>query len=152
VNVGHAALDTCTGIFFSKDRREEVIEIEEEPVIYQPTGANESVKLLTQGQWMKGCPEKGEQSFLFSLYSQIGEPEFACPHECGAVMQRSPSHFFALYVSQNTRFVSSTMADTGTIARFRYVRRSPAGGCARTMPKVSLRGLPCLPRAHIEGQ
>jgi hypothetical protein len=87
------------GIFFSKDRREEVIEIEEEPEAYTHTGSGNTVKLLAQGQWMKGCPEKGEQNFLFGLYSQFMESEFACPHDCGATIRRNKGDFFALYVS-----------------------------------------------------
>jgi len=55
-----------TGIFFSKDRREEVIEIEEEAEMIQVPGTNERVKIMTQGQWMKGCPEGSEQSFCFN--------------------------------------------------------------------------------------
>ncbi|KAI0787135.1 hypothetical protein BC629DRAFT_1582278 [Irpex lacteus] len=60
-------------IFFSKDRREEVIEVEEE-----------SETIMTQGQWMKGCPEGGEQSFLFGLYSELSEGACKCPHGCGS--------------------------------------------------------------------
>ena len=87
------------GIFFSKDRREEVIEIEECPETLFIPGTTEPVNLLTQGQWMKGCPEGGEQSFLFSLYSQLSSPDCPCPQECGAFISRSKGDFFALYVS-----------------------------------------------------
>ena len=87
------------GIFFSKDRKEEVIEIEEYPETILVPGTTEAVNLLTQGQWMKGCPEGGEQSFLFSLYSQLSSPDCACPQECGASISRSKGDFFALHVS-----------------------------------------------------
>jgi hypothetical protein len=87
------------GIFFSKDRREEVIEIEEYPETLVMPGRTEAVNLLTQGQWMKGCPEGGEQSFLFSLYSQLSSPDCSCPQECGASISRSKGDFFALHVS-----------------------------------------------------
>jgi hypothetical protein len=87
------------GIFFSKDRREEVIEIEEYPETLVIPGTTEVVNLLTQGQWMKGCPEGGEQSFLFSLYSQLSSSDCSCPQECGAVISRSKGDFFALHVS-----------------------------------------------------
>lgn len=87
------------GIFFSKDRVEEVIEIEEEPESYVHQESGDAVKLLTQGQWMKGCPEKGEQNFLFGLFSQFSETEFPCPHDCGATIKRNKGDFFALYVS-----------------------------------------------------
>ena len=87
------------GIFFSKDRREEVIEVEEEPEMVLLPGLNEKVPLMTQGQWMKGCPEGGEQSFLFGLYQQLSEGECRCPHGCGASIQRKKSDFYALFVS-----------------------------------------------------
>ncbi|KAJ3547662.1 hypothetical protein NMY22_g1567 [Coprinellus aureogranulatus] len=92
-------VDPYAGIFFSKDRREEVIEIEEEPETYT---RGETVKLVTQGQWMKGCPEKGEQNFLFGLYSQFMESEFACPHDCGAKIRRNKGDFFAIYPEFST--------------------------------------------------
>ena len=66
---------TIIGIFFSKDRREEVIEVEEDPEVVLIPENMERVKLMTQGQWMKGCPEGGEQSFLFGLYSELSEGE-----------------------------------------------------------------------------
>lgn len=91
------------GIFFSKDRREEVIEIEEYPETMVIPGTTETVNLLTQGQWMKGCPEGGEQSFLFSLYSQLSSPDCSCPQECGASISRNKSDFFALHVSWLSR-------------------------------------------------
>lgn len=47
--------DNCVaGIFFSKDRREEVIEVEEEPVFISVPGIDDEVELLTQGRWMAG--------------------------------------------------------------------------------------------------
>ncbi|OSD04457.1 ubiquitin conjugating enzyme family protein [Trametes coccinea BRFM310] len=92
-----AAVDPYAGIFFSKDRREEVIEVEEEPEIVSLPGSNESVSLMTQGQWMKGCPEGSEQSFLFSLYRELSEGECPCPHGCGASVPRKKSDFFALF-------------------------------------------------------
>ena len=88
----------CPGIFFSKDRREEVIEIEEEPEIVFIPEMNQRVKLMTQGQWMKGCPEPGEQNHLFSLYSQLSEGECPCPHGCYASVKRKKSDFFAVFV------------------------------------------------------
>ena len=91
-------LSVASGIFFSKDRKEEVIEIEEVPETMQLPGTNEMVPLLTQGQWMKGCPEGSEQSFLFSLYSKLSTP-FQCPQDCGASIPRRKGDFFALYVS-----------------------------------------------------
>ncbi len=89
-------LNAVIGIFFSKDRREEVIEIEEEPE--SAFIANEQVKLMTQGQWMKGCPEGGEQSFLFSLYRELSEGECPCPDGCGISIPRSKREFFGIFV------------------------------------------------------
>lgn len=57
------------------------------------------VKLMTQGQWMKGCPEGGEQSFLFGLYSQLSEGICACPHGCDTSIIRKKCDFFAIYAS-----------------------------------------------------
>ena len=106
----YAGADTCSGyqyvilsvyagIFFSKDRREEVIEVEEEPEMVSMSGFNDKIPLMTQGQWMKGCPEGGEQSFLFGLYQELSSGECPCPHGCGATVTRKKSDFFALFVS-----------------------------------------------------
>ena len=54
---------------------------------------------MTQSQWMKGCPEGGEQGFLFSLYSQLVEGQCPCPSSCGYSFPRAKSHFFAIFVS-----------------------------------------------------
>ncbi|VDB85365.1 unnamed protein product [Peniophora sp. CBMAI 1063] len=94
-----ANADPYAGIFFSKERKEEVIEVEEVPeTVYLPK-ADEKVALMTQSQWMKGCPEGGEQSFLFSLYTQLSEGRCLCPHDCGGAVDRRKSDFFALYSS-----------------------------------------------------
>lgn len=62
------------------------------------SGGSEKVPLMTQGQWMKGCPEGSEQSFLFSLYRELSEGECPCPHGCGASVKRKKSDFFVLFV------------------------------------------------------
>ncbi|TFL06053.1 hypothetical protein BDV98DRAFT_499797 [Pterulicium gracile] len=88
--------DPYAGIFFSKSRREEVIEVEEEPEL--TTGqSGEPLRLMTQGQWMKGCPEGSEQSFLFSLYTQLSEGECRCPSGCSFSVRRRKSDFFCFY-------------------------------------------------------
>ncbi|PPQ84259.1 hypothetical protein CVT25_011906 [Psilocybe cyanescens] len=99
---GNVNVDPYSGIFFSKDRREEVIEIDEIPETILIDEANETIPLVTQGQWMKGCPEGGEQSFLFSLYSQLNSPTAPCPHDCGAAIPRSKGDFFALHPNFST--------------------------------------------------
>lgn len=90
------------GIFFSKDRREEVIEVEEDSEIIVIPGQDGPVKLMTQSQWMKGCPEGGEQGFLFSLYNELSHDPCQCPNECGYSVARNKSHFFPVLVSQST--------------------------------------------------
>ncbi|KAI0065922.1 hypothetical protein BV25DRAFT_1797993 [Artomyces pyxidatus] len=92
-------IDPYAGIFFSKDRREEVIEVEEQPEILHLLNGSEGVQLMTQSQWMKGCPEGGEQSFLFSLYSQLTEGRCPCPYGCGTSVPRKKSDFFAIYAT-----------------------------------------------------
>ncbi|OCH94539.1 ubiquitin conjugating enzyme family protein [Obba rivulosa] len=91
------SVDPYAGIFFSKDRREEVIEVEEEPQVVLVPEANIEVPLMTQGQWMKGCPEGSEQSFLFSLYQELSEGECNCPNGCGTSIKRKKSDFFSLF-------------------------------------------------------
>ncbi|KAF8505689.1 hypothetical protein F5888DRAFT_1651094 [Russula emetica] len=92
-------IDPYAGIFFSKERREEVIEVEEEPETVYIQAVSDRVKLMTQSQWMKGCPEGGEQGFLFSLYSQLVEGQCPCPSSCGYTVPRAKSHFFAIFTS-----------------------------------------------------
>lgn len=89
--------DPYAGVFFSKDRREEVIEVEEEPETAFMPDTNEQVKIMTQGQWMKGCPEGGEQGFLFGLYNELCSGYCPCPQSCGHRIQRSKSNFFAIF-------------------------------------------------------
>ncbi|CCM03344.1 uncharacterized protein FIBRA_05473 [Fibroporia radiculosa] len=97
-----ANADPYAGIFFSKDRREEVIEVEEEPEVAYVPEVKEEVMLMTQGQWMKGCPEGGEQSFLFGLYRELSEGECRCPHGCRASIPRKKQDFFSLFAEFST--------------------------------------------------
>jgi hypothetical protein len=94
-----AFLTLSLGIFFSKDRIEEVIEVEEDPDVEYIAEAREHVKLMTQGQWMKGCPEGGEQSFLFGLYSELSDGVCRCPQGCTFSVSRKKSDFFAIFAS-----------------------------------------------------
>ncbi|KAG8860817.1 hypothetical protein FRB91_000605, partial [Serendipita sp. 411] len=52
---------------------------------------------MTQGEWMRGCPEGGEQGFLFSLYQTLASDPCPCPYQCGTSAIRKKSDFFALY-------------------------------------------------------
>lgn len=72
----------------------------------------ENVKLMSQGQWMKGCPEGGEQSYLFSLYSQLSGGESWCPNACGTSVKRKKSDFFAIFVSSIPAYITITGIDT----------------------------------------
>ena len=96
---GAYLLIRCPGIFFSKDRREEVIEVEEDPETTVISGQDGLVKLMTQSQWMKGCPEGGEQGFLFSLYNELSHDPCQCPNKCGYSVARNKGDFFPVLVS-----------------------------------------------------
>lgn len=54
---------------------------------------------------MKGCPEGGEQNYLFGLYNQLSYEPCLCPHGCGTSVARKKADFFALYVSAAFMFV-----------------------------------------------
>lgn len=93
------AVNRTAGIFFSKDRREEVIEVEEEPESAALLESKEPVKLMMRGDWMKDCPEGNEQSFLFTLYDFLSSNACPCPQSCGYKLDRKRSDFFPLFVS-----------------------------------------------------
>jgi ubiquitin-protein ligase len=95
-------VDPYAGVFFSKDRREEVIEVEEEPEYATPPGSKESVKLMMQGDWMRGCPEGNEQSFLFALYDFLSNNKCPCPQSCGYNIDRTRSDFFPIFSEFST--------------------------------------------------
>lgn len=102
-------LTLLLGIFFSKDRREEVIEIEETPEYVTLPDATDGVKLMSQGEWMKGCPEGGEQNFLFGLYQHLTDGVCLCP-TCGDhSISRRKSDFFALYVRTTHEYFVRTL-------------------------------------------
>lgn len=139
------------GILFSKDRREEVIEVEEEPEIVHIPGVNERVKLMTQNQWMKGCPEGGEQGFLFSLYSQLIEGKCACPSGCGYSITRTKSHFFAIFVSSSPFFSPNQLILRPVL--FRGIYRSLAWHRPPEVREMSQEVLPCVWRTtHLFGE
>lgn len=60
---GTAGHDPYAGVFFSKDRREEAIEVEETPERFKLVIGDhtEEGEVCAFGEWMSGCPEKGEQ-------------------------------------------------------------------------------------------
>ncbi|KZT62275.1 hypothetical protein CALCODRAFT_462875 [Calocera cornea HHB12733] len=93
-------IDPYAGIFFSKDRREEVIEVEETPerveLHYTPTTSH-TLPLMTQGEWMKGCPEGNEQGLLFGLWNDLQAPYVDCPNQCGTKLPRQKGMFTAIW-------------------------------------------------------
>ncbi|WWC92891.1 uncharacterized protein L201_007853 [Kwoniella dendrophila CBS 6074] len=92
--------DPYAGIFFSKDRVEKVIEpVEKEKYtsISIPGSVRQEVKVLGRGEWMSGCPEGNEQSFLFQLYSMLAEGHMSCSGGCGHQFQRKEEDFFLLF-------------------------------------------------------
>lgn len=93
-------INNTTGIFFSKERREEVIEVEEEAEFTTLPASPEPLKLMNQGEWMKGCPEGNEQAFLFALYDYLCTNSCPCPQACGYKIPRKKSDFFPLFVSR----------------------------------------------------
>lgn len=78
--------------------------MEEEPEYATLSGAKEPVKLMMQGDWMRGCPEGNEQSFLFALYDFLSNNKCPCPQSCGYELDRKRSDFFPLFVSCGTFF------------------------------------------------
>lgn len=98
------ASDPYAGIFFSKDRVEDIIEpieTEETTTISIPGINTTGVKILGRGEWMSGCPESGEQSFLFQLYNTLEEGRMPCSAGCGHSFTRTREDFFCLFVNFN---------------------------------------------------
>jgi hypothetical protein len=123
------------GIFFSKDRKEEVIEVVEDnpEQVYVPE-LNASRPVMSQGEWMKGCPEGGEQAFLFGLYNLLTAEDCKCPQGCGYTYVRKKSDFFTLFVSQ----VTSAMC-LYLLIPVRVLLHSPSSGSTSTTFETRLR-------------
>ncbi|KAF8326693.1 uncharacterized protein EI90DRAFT_3146524 [Cantharellus anzutake] len=90
-----SGVDPYAGIFFSKDRREEVIEVEDTPKMDKLEDGT-LIPIMTQGEWMKGCPEGGEQGLLFQLYSLLSSAPCGCPSQCGHTIDRDKRMFFGI--------------------------------------------------------
>ncbi|KAG8955660.1 hypothetical protein FRC04_007651 [Tulasnella sp. 424] len=84
------------GIFFSKTRREEVVEVDEEPEYVQNAALGQKLPILTRGDWMRGCPEASEQTHLFSLYNKASEPSRKC-NACNTVIPISKADLLTIY-------------------------------------------------------
>ncbi|OCF34329.1 hypothetical protein I316_03843 [Kwoniella heveanensis BCC8398] len=100
--------DPYAGVFFSKERTEDIVEPVEKEVFVTVTlphvpgtesrkGKSQRVRVLGRGEWMSGCPEGNEQSYLFQLYSMLAEENMSCSGGCGHVFHRNPSDFFSLF-------------------------------------------------------
>ena len=83
---------------FSKNRRKEVVEIEEEPEFVKVHGYSQKLRVISLDEWKKGCPEGDEQFDLVSLYSQLGERDCYCPKRCGFKVKRNKADLFAIHV------------------------------------------------------
>ncbi|KAK4687368.1 hypothetical protein P7C73_g2746, partial [Tremellales sp. Uapishka_1] len=100
--------DPYAGVFFSKDRVEQIVEPseKEEWATIVPCGKKGArklkVRVLGKQEWMSGCPEGNEQSFLFQLYSLLEEAEVGCSSNCGHVFKKYKSDFFALFPEFST--------------------------------------------------
>lgn len=127
------ASDPYAGIFFSKNRVEEIIEpieTEETTIISIPGGSTNEVKILGRGEWMSGCPEGGEQSFLFQLYNTLEEGRMTCSSGCGHSFTRKKQDFFCLFVNFNHISLHSLelmidIADIPTIHHISQQHHSP---------------------------
>ncbi|KAJ7283680.1 ubiquitin conjugating enzyme family protein [Mycena rebaudengoi] len=92
---------------YSKDHRAERIELEEEPEIVTLPEINENAKIMSQDDWMKGCPPPsgGEQSHLLQLYIKLSEGECECPQKCGLSVLRKQQDFFVI-CSEFTSYIT----------------------------------------------
>lgn len=142
---------TVAGIFFSKDRREEVIEVDEDSEVAFIPEANEPVKLMTQGQWMKGCPEGGEQSFLFALYTELTHGQCRCPQDCGSSVTRKKSDFFAIFVSESY-ICSDAECDPCYQVRLLYIHRTYPKDSQAAVLTLSVRILLRMRGVYLSGQ
>ncbi|MBW0504927.1 hypothetical protein O181_044642 [Austropuccinia psidii MF-1] len=91
--------DPFAQISFQRDRKVTVVEVEEpaQQVKLRINDALELAHLMPQSEWMKGCAEGNEQSFLFQVYSRLTEAHCRCPTEnCSGMIQRNKTDFFAI--------------------------------------------------------
>lgn len=103
---------------------------------------------MTQGQWMKGCPEGGEQGFLFSLYSQLSEGTCPCPLDCGASVPRHKGDFFSIYVSLVFNDMRDYFLVMGCQVRVLHIHRTLAEDCPAEMQYMRAGVLFCMRGIH----
>ena len=132
--------DPYAGVFFSKDRVEEIVEPIEQLqrcTIDASFGRKLTVEILGPGRWMSGCPEAGEQSHLFQLYSLLESESFHCPYGCGTTMSRKEGDFFALFVRPHSSYLTCILTgqkdfDTYT-AHLMSIIRPTCPGCGNVV-------------------
>ncbi|EIW71417.1 hypothetical protein TREMEDRAFT_27247 [Tremella mesenterica DSM 1558] len=91
----HGTADPYANVFFSKDRTEVIRESKEET--RRVTMPPAKLPILSRGEWMSGCPEGSEQSFLFQLYHGLQEPVVTCASCKQHSFTRSGDDFFACF-------------------------------------------------------
>ena len=156
--------DPYAGIFFSKDRVEQIVEPTEKPqmVTVKSTGGDgrqktEKVRLMGRGEWMSGCPEGSgssllgfgrstlmaspdEQSHLFQLHTMFSDP-CPCPSPgCSKVFDRAQNHFFAIMVrplSPNEMNPADHLQPT-FVSYLRHVQQQMRAKCPRCKQTICL--------------
>lgn len=122
--VQEVGADPFAQIFFQKDRKEIMLEIEETPEKVELTihQSSQPAIIMPQSQWMKGCAEGNEQSFLFQIYSRLTDNECACvADKCNGIIQRQRTDFFAipdtfaLYIQHLEQVVRAKCPDCGRV-------------------------------------
>ncbi|KAH9819746.1 hypothetical protein DFH28DRAFT_886164 [Melampsora americana] len=122
--VEQVGADPFAQISFQKDRKEIMLEIEETPekVEIDINQISRPAIIMPQSQWMKGCAEGNEQSFLFQIYSRLTDTKCACVAEkCDGVIQRQRTNFFAipdtfaLYIQHLEQVVQAKCPDCGRV-------------------------------------
>ncbi|EGG03790.1 uncharacterized protein MELLADRAFT_65352 [Melampsora larici-populina 98AG31] len=123
-DVEEVGADPFAQISFQKDRKEIMLEIEETPekVELNINQVREPAIIMPQSQWMKGCAEGNEQSFLFQIYSRLTDTECSCvADKCNGIIQRQRTDFFAipntfaLYIQHLEQVVQAKCPDCGRV-------------------------------------
>lgn len=112
------------GIFFSKTRREEVVEVDEDPEYAVNKATGKTMLVMSRGDFMRGCPEASEQSHLFSLYNKASEPSRKCG-QCGTNIPITKADFLAIFVSPIAGHVEFAFSSEFFTADFQPVHGRP---------------------------
>lgn len=135
--------DLYLGIFFSKSRREEVVEVDEEPE-YTQNATLGKLPILSRGDWMRGCPEASEQTHLFSLYNKASEPSRKC-NACSTLIPISKGDLLTIYVRTLPLSLTLNIHLTCSLtAEFRALHRVFTRKCRSQVPQMPAGSLPRL--------